>query len=911
MSCLGLAFTLWGLFFTGTSGLSQEDKELSEATLKEVEQVEDQSGERSQAYVPSSSRKSGFPLFLSILATLFRGLWRVGRIAMFIGIIVGSLIAAAYVLKLDKQVQTQFEGKRWALPARVFARPLELYEGQSLRADDLQKELQLLNYSFVTRTVGTGQYERKKNKFIVQTRGFKFAEDREISRRISIEIKKGKIETLTNVESNELLTLMRLEPVLIGNFYPRHNEDRVLIKLDDVSPLLAKGLVAVEDKRFHDHVGVNPKSIMRALLANIKAGKNTQGGSTLTQQLVKNFYLTNERSYKRKANEATMAMLLEVHYSKEEILEAYMNEIYLGQNKKRAIHGFGLASQFYFNRPINELYPEQIALLIGLAKGASFYDPRRNPKRSTERRNLVIDIMARENVIDKELAVKLKTRPLGVTKDAPPSVSPFPAYLEVVRKQLQRDYQEEDLRSEGLLIFTAMDPIIQIEAEKRVKKGVEKLEKSRRIPKNKLNAALVVSNIQGAEILAIVGDRNARLAGYNRALSASRQIGSLVKPAIYLAALESKEYTLGSSIDGGPVTVKLSTNKLWKPRNYSGKDLGMVTFESALVKSMNTPTVRIGVNLGLDKGIEMINALGVKKEIQPNPSLLLGAVQLTPLEVQQMYHTIAAGGTYTQMNSIRSVMNSYGKTLKRYPLRVKQVASPESIYLLSHAMNKITKEGTARYLKAVLPAWKNAAGKTGTTNNGVDSWFAGFTGQHVVTVWVGRDDNKPTGLTGSSGALRVWADLVKNMPTKPFKPARPKSIKYVKIDKQTGLLFNPVCSEGLILPFEKGTIPKTMSDCLPKFVEDNVDFQNNSRPSWDTTTATTGGSGKGAVWSANKPVQQVRRAPAKNIYKSKKEADKAAKAINSQWTPPVKPRSNVQNSPDTDSGEWIDNLMRR
>ena len=637
----------------------------------------------------SSIVKGGF---LGIVALMLGGLWRITRIVILVGIVIGALLAAVYVLKQDDVVRKQFEGKRWALPARVFARPLELYEGQTLKADDLHKELQLLNYSYVTHVMGTGQFKRTKNTFFIQTRGFKFAEDQEISRRIRIELKKDKIVSLSNTESTEPLTLMRLEPVLIGNFYPHHNEDRVLVKLDDVSDLLEKGLVAVEDRNFYDHFGINPKSIVRAVMANAKAGRKVQGGSTLTQQLVKNFYLSNERSYKRKINEATMAMLLEVHYSKKEILEAYVNEIYLGQNKQRAVHGFGLASQFYFNKPISELRPEQIALLIGMAKGASYYNPRRRPQRALERRNLVLEIMHQEGVFDAKTTADYKARPLGVTKVSPPSVSPFPSYLELVRQQLQRDYKEEDLRSEGLLIFTSMDPIIQIHSEEVLAKRIAKLEKSSRMGKNKLDGALVVSSVQGAEILALVGGRNARFQGYNRALSASRQIGSLIKPVVYLSALEGGLYTMGSSIDSGPVTVRLSKTKIWKPKNYNPKELGMVSFESALVHSLNTPTVRIGITSGLENVITTLHKLGLNKAVQPNPSLLLGALQLTPIEVQQVYQTIASSGTYTPLKSIRSVMNSYGKTLKRYPLQVKQVVPEELVYLLTHAMNKSPKK---------------------------------------------------------------------------------------------------------------------------------------------------------------------------------------------------------------------------
>lgn len=724
-------------------------------------------------------------------------------------------MAAAYVLKLDDQVKTQFAGKLWALPARVFARPLELYEGQTLLADNLEKELQLLNYTPVADGNSTGSFKRNGNTFVIHSRGFQFAEDTEPKRSLELKISKGQVTSLRHVDDTGPLSLMRLEPLLIGNFYPSHNEDRVLVQLDEVSPMLIKGLIAVEDKNYYDHVGVNPKSILRAMLANAKAGQTVQGGSTLTQQLVKNFYLTNERSLKRKVNEATMALLLELHYSKDKILETYLNEIYLGQNKKRAIHGFGLASQFYFSRPIRELETDQVALLIGMAKGASYYDPRRFPDRAIERRNLVLDVMAREGVISDADAELYKTRPLHITANAPPSVSPFPAYLELVKSQLQRDYQEEDLRSEGLLIFTAMDPIVQLTSEKVLSKRVEQLEKQERIPAGKLNGAIVVSSVQDGEVLAMVGGRDVRYAGYNRAIDAKRQIGSLVKPGVYLAALENPDqYTLSSLISDGPVKVRLSNGEVWEPGNYDNRDRGLVTLEEALVKSRNTPTVRIGVTLGMPKIVEKLHAMGVVADIPPYPSVLLGALELSPLEVQQMYQTIASGGSYTPLKSIRSVMDSFGRTLRRYPLNIQQVTTPEANYLLTYAMNQVTKRGTASYLSRVLPAWKNSAGKTGTTNNKRDSWYAGFTGQHVASVWVGRDDNKETGLTGGTGAIKVWGDLFKVLPTRPLKPVRPGNVRFVKVDAETGLLYNPSCGKSQTLPFLRGTQPTKYRVCV-------------------------------------------------------------------------------------------------
>lgn len=753
---------------------------------------------------------------MKIIFSIIVGIFRILRVVFLVAIIIGALLAAAYVLKQDEKVTRKFEGKRWSLPARVFARPLELYEGKTLFARDLEKELHLLRYRKSTKPSSTGQYSKNGNSFLIHTRGFQFAEDLEPERLIRVTLgRNGRVTRLRNAKGKAPLNLMRLEPILIGNFYPSHNEDRILVRLNEVPPLLSEGLIAIEDKNYYNHFGINPTSIMRAMLANIKEGRKVQGGSTLTQQLVKNYFLTNEQSYRRKANEATMAILLELHYSKDELLEAYMNEIYLGQNGQRAIHGFGLASQFYFGLPLKELDAGQVALLIGIAKGASYYNPRRYPNRAKERRNLVLDVMVREKVMDKEQAEIAKNMPLGVSQSRPSGKNPFPAYLELVKSQLRRDYQEEDLRTEGLLIFTAMDPIIQLQAEKVVRSRVRKLARKERIRRGKLNAAMVISNVQDGEVLAIVGGTDPRLEGYNRAIFAKRQIGSVVKPAVYLAGLEGrKKFNLATRISDAPVVVRIG-KEYWKPRNYDHRDMGAVIFFKALVLSRNTPTVRIGIQTGLDNVIQMMHDMGIHSDIPPYPSILLGTSELAPIEVQQMFQTLATGGTYTPLRSIRAVMDAYGKNLKRYPLNVKQIASPESVYQITYAMNQITKKGTAKYLSKVLPSWKNSAGKTGTTNDKRDSWYSGFTGQHVVTVWVGRDDNKPTNLTGGSGALKVWADMIRVLPTKPFRPRKPKGIRWIKVDKDSGLLYNSRCGSPVSLPFAKNNIPKRIRRCAP------------------------------------------------------------------------------------------------
>jgi penicillin-binding protein 1B len=759
----------------------------------------------------------------SLLTRVIMGLWlvlsvtgRIFRILFLLALMLGLLVGIMYTLKLDDVVRTQFEGKRWELPARVFARPLDMYEGQQLYAEHLEDELKLLGYNKLDQPGETGQYMRKGNQFMINTRGFQFAEDKEPARSIKVSVSGGKITSLAYTDGKAPLKLMRLEPVLIGNFYPRKNEDRVLVQLSDVSPLLIKGLLAVEDKKFYEHQGVNPMAIARALAANLKAGHTVQGGSTLTQQLVKNFYLTNERSWERKLKEAMMAFLLELHYDKKEILEAYLNEIHLGQDGDRAIHGFGLAAQFYFNRQVKELKADQIALLIGLAKGAGYYDPRRFPDRALERRNLVLGVMHQEGVLNAQEYADAIQRPLGVEERKPSGATPFPAYLDLVRQQLKRDYKDEDISSAGLMIFTAMDPITQLIAENILQKRVAQLERAQGIKKGKLNGAMIISTLQNGEVVGLVGSRDVRYAGYNRALTAQRQIGSLVKAAIYLTAFEEKpKYNLGTIISDGPVTVKIGKRKYWQPRNYDHRNMGYIPLLKAIVLSRNTPAVRVGVDVGVDHVINTIKGLGVTANIPQYPAILLGALEMSPMDVEQMFQSIASGGTYSPLKTIRSVMNMQGKVLTRYPLTVTQVAKPEAAQLLTYALHRVTVEGTAKSISGVLPAWKTVAGKTGTTNDKKDSWFAGFSGQHVVTVWVGRDDNKPTNLTGGTGALKVWEDLFRVLPTKPLDVGSASRLIWVDIDPGSGLLANPACSNAVRTPFIKGSQPTKTHYCVP------------------------------------------------------------------------------------------------
>lgn len=678
----------------------------------------------------------------------------------------------SYTLSVDTEVRQQFEGKRWALPARVFARPLELYPGMRLTSKDFQYELESLEFhEQEEKPQQNGEFYRKGSDFYLVTRSFKFWDNEEPARKIRVRFDGNKVENIADLDTREYLNLVRLDPVLIGKIYPSHKEDRILAKLDEVPPHLIKALLSMEDRYFYDHNGISFRGLARAMLVNLKSMSWSQGGSTLTQQLIKNHFLTSEKTLHRKLKEALMAILLELHYSKKEILEAYLNEVYLGQEGDYAIHGMGLAAQFYFNRPLSQLTLPQAAVLIGLVRGASKYNPRRYPDRAIERRNLVLSQMFAQGMITKEQHDQARSAPLDVSEEAPKSSSPYPAFLELVRRQLKRDYKEQDLQSEGLQIFTTLDPIRQNQAEKALTVQVKKLERDHGHLRGRLDSAVIATAPSSGEILALVGGKNTEFEGFNRALDALRPIGSLIKPAIYLTALEnSRKYSLISPLNDRSFEWKIKeTKQIWSPRNYDGKEHGTVTLMKAMMNSYNLAAVQLGRQLGIDKIKETLFRLGVERELASYPSMLLGSIALTPMEVTQMYQTIANGGSRTPLRAIREVTAHNGNPLARYPLNSEQTFDAATMFVLSHGMQNVVRYGTGRAVAdEMLPDEWRLAGKTGTTNEYRDSWFAGFGGDMLAVVWMGRDDNKSTGLTGGGGAMRVWGEFMKN--------ARPQSL---------------------------------------------------------------------------------------------------------------------------------------
>ncbi|BAN50600.1 penicillin-binding protein 1B [Metapseudomonas resinovorans NBRC 106553] len=725
--------------------------------------------------------------------------------------LVGLVVLAGFAIYLDAVVQEKFSGKRWTVPAKVYARPLELFAGLKLSKDDFLKELDALGYRRESLSNGPGAASVSGNNVELNTRGFQFYEGAEPAQRVRVRFSGDYVAGLTQANGANL-AVARLEPLLIGGLYPAHHEDRVLIKLDQVPAYMVETLVATEDREFFNHHGVSLKSIARAFWVNATAGELRQGGSTLTQQLVKNFYLTSERSISRKATEAMMAVLLELHYDKREILEAYLNEVFLGQDGQRAIHGFGLASQYFFSQPLAELKLHQIALLVGMVKGPSYYNPRRYPERALERRNLVIDLLAEQGVVTPAEATAAKQRPLGVTQRGSLADSSYPAFLDLVKRQLREDYREEDLTEEGLRIFTSFDPILQSKAETALNETLKRLDGRKGV--DQVEAAMVVSNPETGEIQALIGSRQPRFAGFNRAVDAVRPIGSLIKPAIYLTALERpSQFTLTSWVVDEPFSVKGQDGQVWRPQNYDRRAHGTIPLYQGLANSYNLSTAKLGLELGVPNVLKTLERLGVSREWPAYPSMLLGAGALSPMEVATMYQTLANGGFNTPLRGIRSVLNAEGEPLKRYPFQIQQRFDPGSIYLVQNAMQRVMREGTARSVYSQLPSSLTLAGKTGTTNDSRDSWFAGFSQDLLAVVWLGRDDNGKTPLTGATGALQVWTSFMRKAEPLPLDMPMPDNVIQAWIDPHSGQGSDPSCSGAVQMPYIRGSEPAPGSPC--------------------------------------------------------------------------------------------------
>ena len=689
----------------------------------------------------------------------------------------------------------QFEGRRWTLPAQVFAAPLELYTGLALSPTQLEQELQRLHYRRAEQLERPGTYRVAGARIDVALRPARFADETRNAALLSIVAGPQGLESLRDSAGGDV-PVLRLEPLLIGSIFPIHGEDRIIVTPQEVPSLLPAALKAVEDRKFDSHHGVDPVGMLRALWVDVRARQIEQGGSTLTQQLVRSYFLNSRQTLSRKLREAIMAMALDAHFTKADLMNAYINEIFLGQDGDRAIHGFGLASQFYFGKPLAELDLSEVALLVAVVRGPSYYDPRRHPERAHLRRDLVLKVMVEQGIVTARDASAAAHQPLGVS--GRPAGAYYPAYLDFVRRTLRRDYHEQDLTEAGLRIYTSLEPRAQEQAEQALERELMRLDRLHKHAPAPLEGAVVVTSPQSGDVIAIVGGRNVGYDGFDRALDAHRSMGSLVKPFIYLTALESGHYNAATVVQDAPLDVKLVNGKHWRPENFTHQTYGPVPVVRALAESLNLATVSVGLDVGLPKVAQTLQRLGLPQPPAQVPAMLLGAVEATPLEAAQLFNGLANGGFRNPLRAVRALISTDGKALKAFPLEVTQVATPEVVYQLDRMLVQVMDRGTGRSARALLPASLVVAGKSGTSSDYRDSWFAGFSGGHLVVVWVGYDDNEPTGLTGSAGALPVWAHVMAGLGTNSWEAPMPDNLAEVRIEYPTGLRAAPGCSDDIV-----------------------------------------------------------------------------------------------------------------
>lgn len=670
-----------------------------------------------------------------------------------------SLCFAGYAVFLTVAIQERFSQRKWSIPARVYSDSTFLFPGERINRDEFIKLLKLRNYRlYFQRPQRRGGFWCGKKWVEVYLRNFSYPGHVFKGFLLRAQFSAGKIKNLKR--GSRLVNLVELEPVEIAQLFGPQRESRYLVSYDQVPKYLIDAVLTIEDRRFFQHGALDWRGILRALWVDVKHRSVVQGGSTLTQQLVKNFFLEPKRSMIRKAKEAIMSVLIESFYSKKEILEMYLNEIYLGQRGGVSVNGMGEAARFFFGHDVSDLTLGEAATLAGIIRAPNYYSPFSNPALAKKRRNLVLKEMLKYGKISRLQYEKAIGEPLVATRNIIP-LRKAPYYVDFLKRQLEEFYSNKVLTSEGLKIYTSLQPEIQEAAVQAIQEELAHLEKNnpRLVAsggKSPLQAAMVVVNPKTGAVLALVGGRDYRYSSFNRAVDARRQPGSAFKPFVYLAAEDA--YTPVSLIDDEPMTYYVGGKK-WVPRNYDGHYHGKVTVRTALEQSLNAATVNMAMQVGLPKIIKTVQQLGVNSPLKPYPSLVLGAFEMTPLELARAYCVFPNYGQLPFLLTLRDVVNENGEIEKRENVSMKTICMPAKAYIITQMLEGVVKYGTARRLQSYGINFP-CAGKTGTTSEYRDSWFVGYTSDLLAVVWVGFDDNRNTHLSGASGALPIWANFM-------------------------------------------------------------------------------------------------------------------------------------------------------
>ena len=751
--------------------------------------------------------------------SVFLQLWVYKHRVAILSTVGAALLAGLGVLAYSTSVVvSRFEGHRWNLPSRIYSDMFVLRPGDGGSPERLVGKLgRLLYQQDEDEPSRAGHFRRQGNVVEVFTRDFRYPGKDFRGYPARVEFAGGKVASVRDLSGASLPALI-VEPERLGSVFGDEFQDRTLVRLEDLPQALKDAVLVTEDRDFYRHAGVSIRRSLGAVLSNVRGGAK-QGGSTLTQQLVKNLYLSPERTLRRKAIEAVLAVILDARYSKDEIFEAYLNEIYLGQHASVAINGVAEAARHYFGKGPGDLDLAECATIAAMIKAPNVYSPLHNPERARQRRDLVLKQMREEKKIDDTALARALAEPLVPSSRAEERTL-APHFVDFVKGELQSRFGRQ-MKTEGLQIYTTLDVDLQRAAQRAVAQGLASLEKNyrrlaARAKEEPLQGALIVLEPRTGAVRSFVGGRDYRLSQFNRVTQAHRQPGSLFKPFVYLAAFARRDMetpiTPATILEDTPITVtwdKGGEDEQWSPHDYDGEYRGAMSVRKALELSINIPTVRTALAAGLPAVLATARAAGVGSQLRPYPSVALGAFEVSPLEIASAYSVFANGGVRVEPIAIVGVLTGDGRVLDRKETPLKPVLPSDAVFLVDSLMRGAVDRGTASGARAggvrgVL------AGKTGTTNDYRDCWFVGFSPRFLAAVWVGYDDNRPVRLTGTQAAVPIFADFSRSVPAQFFAEnfQVPSDIVTAEIDPETGALATPECPRRMTEVFISGTQPR-------------------------------------------------------------------------------------------------------
>jgi penicillin-binding protein 1B len=728
--------------------------------------------------------------------------------------------------------------RRWDLPSRIYSDATPIVPGMTIPRPLIEPKLNHVGYHEVAvRVANPGEYRYAGNTLEIYLQNFEYPDIEFRALPVAIELDGGTVRAIKRLDDGVALRGIRLEPELITSIYNNEMEDRLPIVLDSVPKFVSEAIISTEDKDFYHHEGISIRGTIGALITDIRNKTLNHGGSTLTQQLIKNLYLNPERTLRRKALEALMALLLEARYSKQEILEAYLNEIYLGQNGAVQIIGVEQASQVYFGKHVTYLTLPEAATLAGIIRSPNVLSPLSHPDRAKNRRDTVLQLMKEQAYITEAEYEQALAAPL-TTSRFPKTSRSAPFFVDLVLKQLKETYPETQLRTEGLRIFTTLDTIMQRSAEQALDSGIDALNKHYPYLRNSptpLEGVVLTIQPGTGYVKALVGGRSYSKTQFNRAIQARRQPGSLFKPFVYATAMDpargQQAFTAATVLDDSPISVQ-SGNAVWTPQNYDLKYHGQVTVREALAHSYNIPAVRAALNAGVPNVIKTAATIGIESHLAPYPSVALGSFEVTPLEIAYAYSAFANLGVKAEPISILAVSTREGKVLESREVKMKRVAPASVSYVMNDILKDVFRYGTASTKAHALGFQRPFSGKTGTTSSYRDAWFIGYSPRILSLVWLGFDDGHSVRLAGGDACVPIWTVNMNRVggliPDVDWK--RPEDVVDRQIDPQSGMLATPYCPQTKSEIFVSGTEPTAVCPLHAGTGEPSPFWRDNAEP---------------------------------------------------------------------------------